>query len=286
MRRLVCLALAGIVAVACSTQGAVSAKPLVLTSTTLFADMAKNVGGDRVRVASIVPAGAHVEEYEPKPEDSRRVSEASLFFVNGLDLDTWVNRLLRDKKAAAPIVTLSDGLPTIEHNPHLWFDLSLGRQYVEKMRDALIALDPDGKDAYAENARRYDAELVKADDEVRARIATIPADRRKLVSSHDAFPYFAKAYGLEVVGFAQVEPGKDPTPAELADLVQKIRTAHVPAIFSETGVSPQIAQTIARETGVTTIVTDLPTDSVVAPPADTYAGVVRTVAQKIADALR
>ena len=211
---------------------------------------------------------------------------ARLFFVNGLDLDAWAGRLLRDRRADSPIVTLTDGLTTIGDNPHLWFDVSLARRYVEKMRDALVAVDPDGSATYVANARRYDAELAHLDDEVRTTIATIPPAQRKLVTSHDAYPYFASAYDLEIVGYSQIEPGKDPAPAGLAGLIEKIKAAHVRALFSEAGVSPRIVQTIASESGVTTIVTGMPTDSVLAPPADTYVGVMRTIADKIAAALR
>ena len=260
--------------------------PLVLATTTIFADMAANVGGNRVRVESIVPAGSHVEEYEPKPDDSKRVATAALLIENGLDLDKWAEPLLRDKRKDAQVVTLTDGLTAIEDNPHMWFDVQLARKYVEKIRDAFIALDGAGRAYYTDRAKAYDDQLIKLDDEIRAKIATIPAARRKLVTSHDAFPYFAKAYGLEVIGFAQIEPGKDPDPKELADLVKTIRAADVPAIFSEVGVSPAIAQTLAREAGVSKIVIDLPTDSIVEAPADSYIGVMRTVAQKITDALK
>jgi ABC-type Zn uptake system ZnuABC Zn-binding protein ZnuA len=216
------------------------------------------------------------------------VATADLIIKNGLDLDDpWADPLLRDKKRDALVITLSDGLPAIENdNPHMWFDVQLARRYVEKIRDGLIAIDQAGRDYYTARAKTYDDQLVKLDADVRAQIATIPQARRKLVTSHDAFPYFAKAYGLEVVGFAQPEPGKDPSPSELAELVNTIKAAGVPAIFSEVGVSPAIAQALAREAGVAKIVDDLPTDSVVAPPADTYIGVVRTVTQKITDALR
>ncbi|TMC28097.1 MAG: hypothetical protein E6J27_09650 [Chloroflexi bacterium] len=207
---------------------AIPGAPLVLATTTLFADMAANVGGNRMRVESIVPAGAHVEEYEPRPEDSRKVAEASLFIENGLDLKVY----------------------------------------------------------FTDRASAYDGELVKLDEEVRAQIATIPAANRKLVTSHDQFPYFAKAYGMEVVGFAQIEPGKDPTPAELGELVRRVRAAGVPAIFVEAGFSDAISRTLASEAGVKKIVTDMPTDSIGAPPADSYIGVMRTVAKKISEALR
>jgi ABC-type Zn uptake system ZnuABC Zn-binding protein ZnuA len=284
------IALASVLAAglaSCAAPPASTGKPLVLATTTIFADMAAKIGGDRVAVESIVPAGSHVEEYEPKPDDSKKVAKAVLFFENGLDLDKWAEPLLRDKRRDAPVIVLSDGLPAIENgNPHMWFDVQLARRYVEKMRDAFIAFDPDGRTVYANNALRYDAELVQLDADVKAQIATIPPANRKLVTSHDAFPYFAKAYGLEVIGFAQIEPGKDPTPSQLAELVRTVRAAGVPAIFSEVGVSDAIAQTLAREAGVKKVVTDLPTDSVAAPPADSYIGVVRTVAQKISEALR
>jgi ABC-type Zn uptake system ZnuABC Zn-binding protein ZnuA len=283
---LAALALVASVFAACAPSGGTTGAPLVLTTTTLFADMAANVGGDRIRAESIVPAGSHVEEYEPRPEDSRRVERAALIIENGLDLDRWADPLLRGRKTGAPVVTLTEGLPAIDGNPHMWFDLQLARKYVEKIRDALITLDPEGKAFYTSNALRYDGELVKLDADVRGQIATIPQARRKLVTSHDALPYFARAYGLEVIGFAQPEPGKEPSPAELATLVKTIKDAGVDAIFSEVGASPALAQTLAREAGISKIVVDLPTDSVVGPPADTYVGVVRTVAQKISDALR
>jgi ABC-type Zn uptake system ZnuABC Zn-binding protein ZnuA len=249
--------------------------------------MAANIGGNRIKADSIVPAGSHVEEFEPKPEDSKKVATADLIIKNGLNLDDpWADPLLRDKKSQARTITLSDGLPTIADNPHMWFDVQLARKYAEKIRDALIALDAEGKQYYTARAKAYDDQLVKLDTDVKAQIATIPQARRKLVTSHDAFPYYAKAYGLQIVGFAQPEPGKDPSPAELAALVKSIKAAGVPAIFSEVGVSPAIAQTLAKEAGITKIVVDLPTDSIIAPPGDTYIGVVRVVTQKITDALK
>jgi ABC-type Zn uptake system ZnuABC Zn-binding protein ZnuA len=261
--------------------------PLVLATTTLFADMAANVGGNRVRVESIVPAGSHVEEFEPKPEDSKKVATADIIFKNGLDLDDpWADPLLKDKKKDAQVIVLTDGLTPIADNPHMWFDVQLARKYVEKIRNALIALDGAGTQYYTDRAKSYDEQLVKLDSDVKSQIATIPQARRKLVTSHDAFPYYAKAYGLEVIGFAQPEPGKDPSPSELAELVQGIKAAGVPAIFSEVGVSPALAQTLAKEAGVSKVIDDLPTDSVVAAPGDTYIGVVRMVTQKITDALK
>jgi ABC-type Zn uptake system ZnuABC Zn-binding protein ZnuA len=261
-------------------------EPEVLATTTIFADMAKQVAGNRLRVGSVVPAGTHVEEYEPSPGDAKRVSAAKIIFVNGLDLDKWAEPLLKNKKADAPVITLTDGLPDIDENPHMWFDPQLARRYVEKIRDALIALDPQGRDAYTTNALSYSNELVRLEAELKAKAATVPQDRRKLVTSHDAFPYFAKAFGFEVIGFVQPEPDKEPSAQELAALVNTVKAAKVPAVFVETGVSRSLTETLAKEAGVTKVVADLPTDSLLAAPADSYIGLMRVVMDKITNALK
>jgi ABC-type Zn uptake system ZnuABC Zn-binding protein ZnuA len=167
----------------------------------------------------------------------------------------------------------------------MWFDLALARKYVEKIRDGLIALDPAGRDAYTTNAKAYSDQLVSLEAELQAKVATIPADRRKLVTSHDAFPYFAAAFGFEIVGFAQPEPDKMPSAGELAELIDKVRAVKAPAVFSEAGTSPQLAETIAKETGAK-VVTDLPTDSLLERPADSFLGLMRVVVDKIVAALK
>jgi zinc/manganese transport system substrate-binding protein/manganese/iron transport system substrate-binding protein len=213
------------------------------------------------------------------------MSQAKLVITNGLGLDKWVEPLRRNAKSGTPVVTVTDGLPDIDGNPHMWFDPALARRYVEKIRDALIALDPAGRDVYTVSAQKYSLELLNLEVELKAKVATIPADRRKLVTSHDAFPYFARAFGFEIVGFAQPQPDQMPSAGELAQLIQKVRAAKAPAIFSETGVSPQLAETIAKETGAK-VITDLPTDSLLDKPADSYVGLMRLVVDKIVAALK
>ena len=278
------LTAAGLPLAACDI--ASGGQPEIVASTTIFADMAKQVAGDRMRVGSIVPAGVHVEEYEPSPDDAKRVAGARIIFVNGLDLDKWAGPLLKNKKADAPVVTLTDGLPDIDENPHMWLDPQLSRKYVERIRDALIALDPQGRDGYTSRAKAYDDTLVSLDAELKAKGATVPQDRRRLVTSHDAFPYFARAFGFEVIGFVQPEPDKEPTAQELAELVDAVKAAKVPAVFVETGVSKSLTETLAKEAGVTKIVADLPTDSLLPPPADSYVGLMRAVMDKITTALK
>ena len=280
---LLLLMFAAVPLAACGLAGSGNAQ--VLTTTTILADMTKQLAGDRMTVGSIVPAGAHVEEYEPRPDDAKRMSEAKLVITNGLDLDKWVEPLLRNAKSGTPVVVVTDGLPDIDGNPHMWFDPGLAQRYVDKIRDALIALDPAGRDVYTTSALKYSQDLLALNAELKAKVATIPADRRRLVTSHDAFPYFAKAFGFEIVGFAQPEPDKMPSAGELADLIDKVRVAKVPAIFSEAGVSPQLAETIAKETGAR-VITDLPTDSLLDKPADSYIGLMRVVVDKIVAALK
>jgi ABC-type Zn uptake system ZnuABC Zn-binding protein ZnuA len=258
----------------------------VVATTTILADLAKNVGGDRVSVTAIAPAGAHVEEYSPKPDDARKVSEARVIVVNGLGLDRWSEGLMKNKRADAIVITLAEGLPAIEDNPHMWFDVELARRYVERIRDGLIQADAAGKDAYARAASAYDGELVRLHDELKKKATEVPAARRKLVTSHDAFPYFAKAYGFEVVGFVQSEADKEPSASELAELVEKVKKAGVPAIFVESQASPKLSEALAKEAGVKRVVADIPTDSLREKPADTYIGLMRTVMDRIVSALR
>jgi ABC-type Zn uptake system ZnuABC Zn-binding protein ZnuA len=288
--RYLLLALAIVAGTACAGLrtpfGGSSGAVKVVTTTTILADLAKNVGGDRVTVTSIAPAGAEIEDYSPKPDDARKVSEAAVIVVNGLGLDKWSEDLLKNKKADAVVVTLTEGLPSIEDNPHMWFDVELVRKQVVKIRDALVTVDGAGKEAYTVKALAYDNELVRLHDELKRKAAEVPAAKRKLVTSHDAFPYFAKAYGFEVVGFVQPEAGSEPSPAELAKLVADVKKAGVAAIFVESQASPRLSEALAKDAGVSKVVTDLPTDSLQEKPADTYVGLMRTVMDKIVAALK
>jgi ABC-type Zn uptake system ZnuABC Zn-binding protein ZnuA len=284
--------------VACSSPSAPGGRTSVVATTTVLADHAAQVAGPDATVDALAPAGASIEDFAPKPEDAKRNANARVILVNGLALDRWVEPLLRNASKDARIVTLSDDLPRLgvgesanpdinaNGNPHYWFDVKYAKVYVERIRDALVTADPSHSAGYQSRATSYLDNLDRLDAEIRAKIAQIPPARRKLVTSHDAFPYYAAAYGLSVVGFTQPEEGKEPSPAELADLVVLVKKEQVPAIFSEAQVSPRLAETLAREAGLKTIVTDLPTDSVGAPPADSYLGMMRVVTDKIVQALR
>ena len=298
MHRITIASLLAALLVTCSSPSSSGGRVSVVATTTVLADLAAQVTGADANVDALAPAGASIEDFAPKPEDAKRIANARVILVNGLALDRWVEPLLRNASKGARIVTLSDDLPRLgvgesanpdinaNGNPHYWFDVKYAKVYVERIRDALVTADPSHGDGYRSRATGYLGELDRLDAEIRTQVAQIPAARRKLVTSHDAFPYYANAYGLSVVGFTQPEEGKEPSPSELAALVALVKKEQVPAIFSEAQVSPRLAETLAREAGVKTIVTDLPTDSLGEPPADSYLGMMRTVTDKIVQALR
>jgi ABC-type Zn uptake system ZnuABC Zn-binding protein ZnuA len=263
----------------------------VVTTTTIFADIVHQVGGDHVTVDSIVPAGVGPEDYEPRPDDARRISEAELIVSNGVGLDDFLDKIVNAAgNATAERLVLGDGIPTVtvngEENPHFWLDPTLvERYYVPAIRDRLTKLRPDAAadfaaaaDAYAEQLRKLDATNVE-------KIATIPREHRKLVTFHDAFPYFAEHYGFELIGVILENPGQEPSAADLAALVKKVRAAGVPAVFSEAQFDPKLAQTLADEAGIARVVTTLYNDALGPSPADTYIGLMTWDVDEIVEAL-
>jgi zinc/manganese transport system substrate-binding protein/manganese/iron transport system substrate-binding protein len=300
------VALAILTATACSPAGSslpagspgASAPPTaaadaikVVTTTTVFADIVQNVGGSRVVATSIIPAGVGPEDYEPKPDDARKLSDAKLVVSNGVGLDNFLDRLLASGTGGkTPQLVLGDGIPTItvdgEANPHFWLDPSLVKQYyVPKIAAKLTDLDPAGKATYDANAAAYSSTLDSLDAELKAKIATIPEANRKLVTFHDAFPYFARHFGFELVGVILANVGQEPTAAELAALVDKVKSAGVKAVFSEAQFSPKLSQTLAQEAGITKVVTNLYNDALGPAPADSYLGLMRWNVDQIVAAL-
>jgi ABC-type Zn uptake system ZnuABC Zn-binding protein ZnuA len=263
----------------------------VVTTTTVFADFVRAIGGDRVSVESIIPAGVGPEDYEPKPDDARRLADASLIVKNGVGLDDFLDRVLDANAREAPLLILGAGVPTIEvdgePNPHFWLDPTLVRDhYVPAIAAKLAALDPAGKSAYDANAAAYTKQLDDLDAALKAKIETIPPDNRKLVTFHDAFPYFARHFGFELVGVLLPNVGQEPTGKELADLVSRVRAAGVKAVFSEGQFSPKLAQTLATEAGISRVVTTLYNDALGPAPANTYLGMMTWDVDEIVDALK
>ncbi len=269
-----------VIASACGSAGGSApsgAKTLkIVATTTVFADIIRNVGGDAVTVSSIIPAGVGPEDYEPKPDDAKKLAGADLIVSNGVGLDDFLDKLITATgDGTAKRLVLGDGIPTIvvdgEANPHFWLDPSLvATHYVPAISAALSALDPAGAATFTKNAAAYTTQIQALDDANKAAVATIPAANRKLVTFHDAFPYFAAHYGFEVIGVILANVGQEPSAADLAALVDKVKAAHVKAVFSEAQFSPELADTLAREAGISSIVTTLYNDTVGPPPYDTY----------------
>jgi ABC-type Zn uptake system ZnuABC Zn-binding protein ZnuA len=295
-RPIVALAVAAtVLATACGPATSSPSGPAALTvvaTTTVFADIVRNVAGDRATVTSIIPAGAGPEDYEPKPDDARKLADADLIVSNGVGLDDFLDQLIDAAgEGTVPRLVLGDGIPTItvdgEANPHFWLDPSLvASHYVPAISAALIKLDPAGAATFTTNAAAYVAQVEAMDAANKAKIDTIPVANRKLVTFHDAFPYFAAHYGFEVVGVILANVGQEPKAAELAALVETVRAAHVKAVFSEAQFSPELARTLAEEAGITTVVTTLYNDTVGPQPVDTYLKMMEWNVNEIVQALR
>lgn len=263
----------------------------VVATTTVLADFVAQIGGDRVSVAALVPKGGEVHTFDPTPSDARRLAEADLVVANGLGLDDWLTGLAADAGATAPVVKLGENLPGVTYlmdgqtpNPHLWLDVANARRYAARIAEELQRLDPSGAAAYRAAASAYDARLADLDAWIRSRIEAVPTDRRRVVSSHEAFPYYARAYGLQIVDVIVPSPGQEPSAAQIARLIEAIRASGVRAILAEAQFNPALAERIAAETGVT-VVTNLYSDSVGDPPADTYEGLMRWDTERIVEAV-
>ena len=266
----------------------------VVTTTTILADLARQVGGDRVRVESLVPKGGEVHTFDPTPSDIRRVTDARLVLRNGLGLDDWLGNLVGDTGTQAPVVALGDDLPGVTliagdesgavTNPHLWMNVAYASAYAGRIADALIEVDPDGSAEYRGNLAAYQGRLAALDEYARTQLGGIPEANRTVVSFHDAFAYFAAAYGLTIDGTVVDSPGQDPSAAQVAALVSRIREAGIKAIFAEAQFNPDIVDTIAAETGAT-VVSDLYTDSVGDAPQDTYERLMRWNVDRVVAAL-
>ena len=275
----------------------------VVATTTVLADLVAQVGGDLVTVTPLVPLGSEVHTFDPSPSDAVTISEAELVVMNGLGLDEWLRDLAQNAGAAdVTVVELAEDLDGVDYlepaapggdddhagesaNPHLWLNVTYTQEYVEKLVAALKQVDPDNAARYDANATEYQQELTDLDAWVREQMATVPNENRRVISFHEAFPYFAAAYDLEIVGTVIDAPGQDPSAAQVASLIEAIRDEGVSAIFAESQFPSDLTQTIAEETDVP-VVTDLYNDSLGAALADTYVGLIEWDVERIVQALQ
>ncbi|MEA2882929.1 MAG: zinc/manganese transport system substrate-binding protein [Bradyrhizobium sp.] len=225
----------------------------VIASFSIPGDLARNVGGDRADIATLVGANGDVHVYTPAPGDAKKISDAKLVVVNGLGLEGWLERLVRSSGSKAPIVIASNGIAPrklgAHADPHAWQSVANAKIYVANIRDGLSAADPAGAAAYRANAEAYLAKLGALDGEVRAAIAKIPEARRKVISTHAAFGYFADAYGIAFIAPQGVSTESEASARDIAAIITQIRTQKIPAVFLENVSDPRLMRRIAAETG-------------------------------------
>ncbi len=295
-RRILLAAIVALVAAPAAGQDRQPRKRAVATIS-IIADLVRNVGGDRLEVRALVGANGDAHVYSPTPGDAKEVAAAAIVFVNGLGLEGWLPRLVTASGSKAPTVVVSKGITPLRManenhpgrtviDPHAWQSIVDAKIYVANIRDALAAVDPAGKAAYDANAQAYLAKLDELENEVRTAIATIPADRRKIITTHDAFGYFGAAYGMSFIAPEGVSTESEPSAKDVARIIRQVRKQKIPAVFLENVSDPRLIQQIARETGAA-IGGKLYSDALSEPngPAATYIDMMRHNVRELAKAL-
>lgn len=267
-----------------------SGKLQVVATYSILGDIVQNVGGDALDLEVLVEADGDAHTFEPSPADVVKLAEAELVFENGIEFEPWLDDLYESSESEAPRIVVTENIELLEFgehhdeegeqgeeehheeeeehgeeehaeedehdhgefDPHVWQDVANVISMVEVVRDALIDADPTNADTYQANAEAYLTELNELDAWVREQVATVPEDHRKLVTNHDTFSYFARAYGFQVIGTAVggSTEGSEPSAGELAALIAEIREVNVPTIFAENIANTDIMNQIAEEAGV------------------------------------
>jgi zinc/manganese transport system substrate-binding protein len=225
----------------------------VVTSFSILGDFVKNVGGERASVTTLVGPDGDVHVYTPAPADAKKIADAKLLVINGLGLEGWLPRLLQASGSKAPIIVATRNIAPLklgsDADPHAWQSVANAKIYVTNIRDALGAADPADAETFRANTERYLAKLNALDREVREAIGKIPESRRKVISTHDAFGYFASAYGIEFVAPLGVSTESEASARDIAGIITQIKTAKIPAVFLENISDPRLIRQIAAETG-------------------------------------
>jgi zinc/manganese transport system substrate-binding protein len=262
----------------------------VVASFSILGDFVRNVGGDRVNVTTLVGANSDVHVYTPGPADAKKIADAKLVIINGLGLEGWLPRLVQSSGGKAAIVTATNGIAPrklgSDADPHAWQSVVNAKLYVANIRDALIAADQAGAPTYRADADAYLANLDALDREVREAVAQIPQARRKVISTHGAFGYFAAAYGIAFIAPQGVSTESEASARDIAAIITQIRTGKIPAVFLENISDPRLMRRISAETGAKiggTLYSDSLTDE--KGDAPTYIDMVRHNIKALTSAL-
>ncbi len=223
----------------------------VLTTITIIYDFAREIGGDRVCVESLVPVGGDPHTYEPIPSDIIRITKADLIIANGYHLENWLNKLISNKRESAIYFEVASTIEPLNNDPHLWMDVIYAMEYVKNIKDIFQKIDPNGKAIYEKNYENYTKKLKNLDEFIKCIVSKIPKDDRKLVTTHDAYSYFSRRYGFEFVGSIWgISTEDEPSPKEIKQLIDSIRSTRTKAVFIETTVNPKIMEMISKEANV------------------------------------
>jgi zinc/manganese transport system substrate-binding protein len=273
------------------------AEPLtIVASFSIIADMAEKIGGPRVTVASLIPRATDPHVFQPSPNDARLLQSAQIIFINGLGLEGSVERLIASTGQSKKQVVLSKKITPLHlvengqdhgEDPHAWHDVRNAKLYSEAIRDALTLADPQGREDYNQRAHDYLQALDALDAEIRRDLASIPPERRVIVTNHDAFHYFARAYQITMLAPQGVSTETEPSARDIARVIKQIRAQKIPAVFLENVADPRLMAQISRETGAK-IGNPLFTDSLSVEngPAPTYIDMMRANLASFTKALR
>ena len=291
------LCLAGFAAVLAGSPAVAQSKINVVATFSIMADLVSNVGGDRVEVTALVGPNSDSHVFSPTPADAKKLAAAKVVFVNGLGLEGWMTRLVSASGSKAQTFTASTGIKTrkmeddhhpgrMVTDPHAWQSIANTKIYVANIRDGLSKADPAGKNAYDANAVAYLAKLDALEQEVKTAIGKIPADHRRIITTHDAFGYFGGAYGMEFISPEGVSTDAQPSARDMAKIIAQIRKQKIPAVFMENITDPRLMQQIAKETGARiggTLYSDALSDA--NGPASTYVDMMRSNISELSKAL-
>ncbi|MET4042952.1 zinc ABC transporter substrate-binding protein [Bradyrhizobium sp. RT6a] len=262
----------------------------VVASFSILADFVRNVGGDRINLTTLVGADSDVHVYAPAPSDAKRIADAKLVVVNGLGLEGWLPRLVQSSGSKAHVVTASAGIAPLKlgsaADPHGWQSVPNAKVYVTDIANALAAADPDDAEFFRAQAKAYLEKLETLDREVREAVAKIPPERRKVISTHDAFGYFAAEYGVQFIAPLGVSTETEPSARDIATIIGQIKAQKIPAVFLENISDDRLIRRIAAETGSKvggTLISDGLTGE--KGPAPTYIDMVRHNIKALTSAL-
>ncbi len=271
-------------------------KPNVVSTSTIIADLTEQIGGEEIEHTGLLEPGADPHVYEPVPQDNIALEKADLIFYNGYNLEPGLIKLIKASGNSAKKVAVGEVVKPLDFNyqgqkqpdPHVWGNADNAILMVNKIRDELITLSPEDQEVFKKNAEQLTQELNQVDSWIKQQINTIPPERRKLVTTHDAFQYYAKAYNLEVIGtLIGISTEEQPSAKTVKTLANAIKNTGVPAIFAETTINPQLIKTVAEEAQVKLAPQQLYSDSIggLGSEADSYIKMLVKNTETIVEAL-